>query len=120
MKWMTLAEAAASSNVMLALSQFIDDFNRADNKLLLISEKPEAEGVGIIDLCLMASMAHKLAVDNKLTVPEWVYAQEFILPYPVYAHNTEDKKYQNYLKETTPPEFTQRNLFFGDRVLSRM
>lgn len=119
-KKMSLSEVAKSPDRMLALSQFLDDFNRSSNKLTLIDGKPQSEGVSALDLCLMAAVAHKLAVDNNISVPEWVHEREYVMSHPVYAHGTKNKEYQRYLKETTPREFAERNIYYGANVMERV
>ena len=117
---LTLAEVARESNVMLALSQFLDDFRISSNKRLLIKDRPSSDSATAVELCLMAAVAHKLAVDNNLDVPSWVHGKEYTMPQPVYAHETTDEDYRHYLIETTPGEFASKNLYYGINVMERV
>ena len=117
--YVSLAKVASSDNVKLSMGQFLDDFRRADNKYTLIADEP-TESAGIVTLCLLASIAHKLANDNGFAPPEWVYKPEYIFPQPVYTFNTQNEEYQKVLRETSPPEFAQRNIYYGANVISRV
>jgi len=116
---MSLARLVSSNNIKLSIGQFLDDFKHTKNKHLLIEDEP----VGCSDiatLCLLASIAHKLANDNELEPPEWVFKPEYSFPQPVYTFNTQNKEYQKVLRETSPPEFAQRNMYYGANVISRV
>ena len=116
---MSLAKVAFSNNLKLSIGQFLDDFRRANDKYILIEDEP-AGSADIVTLCLLASIAHKLANDNGLNPPEWVYKPKYIFPHPVYTFNTNNEEYQKVLRETTPPEFAQRNIYYGANVISRV
>jgi len=117
--YLSIAKALTYSNTKHSICQFLDDFRWVDNKLSLIEEEPAAD-VDIRTLCLAAAIAHKLANDNGLVPPRWVYKQEYIFPHPVYTFNTQNEEYQKVLRETTPEEFAQRNIYYGSNVLSRV
>ena len=118
----TIAEAVAYHNFSLAFGQFLDDFRSApdEEKSKLIADEPERENVDHLILCHAAAAVHKLANDNGLDVPTWVYNPAYIMPKPYYAHNTQNIEFQKYLHETSPPEYTARNVLFGDNVLLRV
>ena len=121
-KRVTISEAVAYHNFTLAFGQFLDDFRSAPDeaKSKLIADEPERENVDHLILCLAAAAVHKLANDNGLDVPKWVYNPAYIMPKPYYAHNTQNIEFQKYLHETSPPEYVARNVLFGDNVLLRV
>jgi hypothetical protein len=118
-KRLRLIDAVNCENTTLGLGQFLDDFKKEDNKYELIKDEPVSTHASRKTLCYAAATAHKLAVDNDLEVPEWVRKAEYIMPEPVYAHNTSNEKYQELLKETSFAEFASRNLYYGDNAISR-
>ena len=114
----SIVEASRYHNISHALCQFLDDFKRAENKFDLIKDEPEDCGDPII-MCLMACIAHRSANENSLAIPEWVFKSSYFLSDPIYAHNTTIPEYQIYLRESSLPEFVQRNLFYGNNVMDR-
>jgi len=118
----SISDAVAYHNFTLAFGQFLDDFRFAsdEEKYNLIVDEPKREGVDRVILCHAAAAVHKLANDNNLDVPLWVYDHTYIMPEPYYAHNTQSIDFQKYLHETSPPEYATRNVFFGDNVLLRV
>lgn len=116
---MRLIDALNYENTTLGIGQFLDDFKRADNKYELIRDEPISTHASQKTLCYAAAVAHKLAVDNDLDVPEWVHREIYVMPEPTYAHNTKNEKYQEYLRETSFPVFASRNLYYGDNAISR-
>ena len=116
---LSLAKVASSNNIKLSIGQFLDDFRRTSDKYILIEDEP-AGNADIVTLCILASIAHKLANDNGLKPPAWVFKPEYIFPQPVYTFNTQNIEYQKVLRETSPPEFAQRNIYYGANVISRV
>jgi len=115
---MKINEITNYQDIMLGISQFLDDFKKSKNKKDLIADEPH----GIenkVTASLTASIVHKLANDNNIEIPQWVYKKSYILQNPTYAHDTKNTDYQNFLKKTSFPEFTSRNLFYGDNVIER-
>jgi len=100
--------------------QFLDDFqNEEQDKYGMIKDEPQGkEGMERFS-CILAATAHKLANDNDLPVPQWVYNKKYVMPYPVYAFDTDIIEFMNHLEKATPVEFKQRNLMLGDNILSR-
>jgi len=111
---------AESNDFTLAFCTFLDDFKQSKNKFELISDKPEKGILKNKEYCMLACAAHKLANDNGIALPEWIYDETFRLKNPVYAFDTTNKEYQIFLKETSPEEYRQRNLFYGGNVLQRV
>ena len=104
----------------LVFCTFLDDFKRTANKFELIADEPQRGILKKKDWCMLACAAHKLARDNGLQTPEWVYDKKFVMPKPVYAFNTKNEEYKKLLKETSPEEYSSRNIYYGDRVLQRV
>ena len=117
--YLSIARLASGNSIKLSIGQFLDDFRHANDKHVLIEDEP-AGCSDIATLCLLASIAHKLANDNGLEPPEWVFKPEYTFPQPVYTFNTKNKDYQKVLRETSPPEFAQRNIYYGANVISRV
>jgi len=117
--YLSIAKALTYSNTKHSICQFLDDFRWIENKFTLIKDEPASDGE-TRTLCLAAAIAHKLANDNGLDPPEWVYKPEYISPQPVYTFSTQNKEYQKLLRETSPPEFAQRNMYYGANVISRV
>ena len=120
----TIAEIPAYSQkcgYVLALGIFLDKFyhcNNMDRSSLIMDEPPR----GILDdlqHCKLAAATHKLANDYSLPVPAWTMKEDYKMPYPVYAFNSNDLQHQKLLEETTPNEYKIRNLFLGSGVLKR-
>jgi len=118
----TISDAVAHHNFTLAFGQFLDDFRFStdEEKYLLIADEPERNGVERVVLCHAAAAVHKLANDNKLDIPKWVHDPFYFMPKPYYARDTQNVEFQKYLFNTSPPEYTVRNVFFGHNVLQRV
>lgn len=107
---------------IFAFCTFLDEFYEAEynEKSVLLADEPD---IGILEqrqYCNLAAAAHKLANDYDLPVPEWVMQDKYIMPYPVYAFNVEDKDDRELLQHTTPNEYTIRNLYLGANILKRV
>jgi len=116
--YLSIAKALTFINTKHSICQFLDDFMLIENKSALIEDEPMDGEVKT--LCLAAAIVHKLANDNGLEPPEWVYKPKYVFPHPVYTFNTQNKEYQKVLRETTPEEFAQRNIFYGAKVISKV
>ena len=116
---LSLAKVASSNNIKLSIGQFLDDYRYADDKYALIEDEP-ANSANIVILSLMASIAHKLANDSGFEPPKWVFRPLYFMPAPIFAHGTLNTDYQKYLIETSPPEFAQRNIYYGANVIARV
>ena len=119
-KHMQISDVVNFDDAIFAFCAFLDDFRRSEDKQSLIMDAPEKSAATRRELSILAATAHKLANDNGLQVPNWVNDSFYEMPHPVYAFDTENEEYQRYLKETAPPEFAKRNIFYGDNVLERV
>ena len=86
----------------------------------MIKKEPVKGTLKDSDFCMLACAAHKLANDNSIEVPEWVFDEKYIMKNPYYAFNTKNKEYQEFLRDTSPEEYTSRNVFYGGNVLQRV
>ena len=120
MKIKDIPELTIKYDFIFAFCTFLDDFKRSENKSELIAEQPETELLKPVECCMLACAAHKLANDNGIETPFWVYDQKYILQTPVYALNTKNEEYRFFLEQTSPKEYKQRKLFYGANVLMRV
>ena len=104
----------------LALCSFLDEFKRSTDRYTMIEYPPPSEGVNRETLCLLAAVTHKLANDFGVAVPDWVHEPFYVMPYPVFAHNTQNKEYQDFLIQDAPPEFASKNIFHSSRAIGRV
>ena len=104
----------------LALCSFLDDFKRSSNKYAMIASPPTDNGVIQENLCLLAAISHKLAIDYNIEVPEWVHDATYKMPYPVFSFNTQNKEYQQFLITDAPLEFASKNIFHSSRAIERV
>lgn len=114
-----LAKKSESEDITLAFGQFLDDFSHAKNKELLIEEEPVWPNKQTRWYYDFAATAHKLAHDHEIPVPKWALEERYVAPEPLYAFDTENPEFQEYLRQTTPREFQWHNLFLGENVLKR-
>ncbi|HEY5587392.1 MAG TPA: hypothetical protein VIK86_00390 [Candidatus Paceibacterota bacterium] len=103
-----------------ALSSFLDEFYRSDNKEILIKDEPIYEKGFEKENSIIASVVHKLANDYTINVPQWVHNKKYILAKPYYQFDTTNKEYQEYLIDKSPMEFKQRNIYVDDNALKRV
>ncbi len=115
-----VANNASDNDFDLLFGQFLDDFSHAQNKGELIAIEPHwPENTSKHLSCLLAATAHKLAHDNSLPVPQWALKKTYISETPIYGMQTKNPDFQQFLRDTTPIEFSCHNLFLGENVLSR-
>lgn len=106
----------------IALGTFLDNFRNSTNdvdKYNLICDPVEYQECQKKECAILASIAHKLANDNHLKVPEWVRDECFILPEPIYSFDTKHDEFKQYLSEVAPIEFKLHNVFYTTNILGR-
>ena len=123
--FLTVAEIPAFSRLCsytLALGIFLDDFYECDfeDKTLALQREPILGILDRVEYCKLAAAAHKLANDYNLPIPSWISKEEYIMPHPVYAFDSNDAKIHKLLLDVTPVEYKIRNLFLGPGVLMRV
>jgi hypothetical protein len=117
---MKLSDVVNHRDFMLAVSTFLDDFRKCENKYALVKDEPLGEHIDTENLCLLAAIVHKLSNEYGFAPPSWVNSPRYIMSHSAYAHGTINKEYQRYLTETTPVEFAMRNIFYGANVIDRI
>ena len=113
---------ATNNNFTFALCVFLDTFKRAniEGKYKLIENPPKTKKATQKNLCILAAVVHKLANDNNMAVPEWVHAPSYKMPNPIFAHDTTNAEYQSFLISDSPPEFAEKNIFYGSNAITRV
>jgi len=117
---MNLSYVINHKDFTLGLCSFLDEFKRSSDKYSLIENPPSSEDAERVNLCILAAVTHKLANDHKMDVPSWVSDPFYIMPYPVFAHNTTNKDYQDFLINDAPTEFSSKNIFYSSRAIERV
>ena len=103
----------------LLLGNFLDEFRRSalDKQMAMIALPPEdtEQHYGPF----LAASVHKLANDNGLEPPAWVFDNRFFLPAnnPYFSFGLLGNE---RLMAESPPEFKLRNLFVTGNVLERV
>lgn len=115
---MKIREVMQQNDFQLGIGNFLDNFYRSSDKYNLIKDEVDFDQSKILEICLLAGTAHKLANDYGLEVPKWCL--KYKLKNEYYGNDTKNTDFQRYLEETTPVEFASRNLFVGSNVLSRV
>lgn len=97
-------------------STFIQVFSMVseEEKIESIRSEPQPGILSNREYSILAATAHQLANKYELPVPDWVFQEKFIQPFPCYPRDTKNERYQKILRETTPEEFANRNLFYGE------
>lgn len=113
-------DMAKETDFIYALSTFLDEFKRSKNKEFLIIKEPIFIKKYEKEISILAAMAHKLANENDIPVPEWVFNKKYILKKPYYQFETKNTEYQDYLIKKAPIEFSQRNIYVDDNALVRI
>ena len=117
--YMNLTDVVNSNNFTISFGNFLHLFMASEDKYSMIEDQPVASNEDISKeiLCTLAAAAHKLANDYGLLIPDWVHDEKYIMPQPVFAFNTQNKEYQQFLLNDTPQEYAKRNLYTGSNVL---
>jgi len=116
----TPTDVLSHNDFIFALCSFIDAFKRSDDKYTIISHPPNSDTNENENACILAAAVHKLANDFNINVPEWVHNPIYVMPYPVFAFNTQNKDYQEFLIKDTPIEFASKNIFHGANAIVRV
>ena len=117
---MDLSDIVNYDDFTFALCAFLDEFKRSNSKYDMIKLPPESDSASKENICILAAACHKLANDNKIDVPEWVHDEKYKMPHPVFAFNTKNKEYQEFLLKDTPSEFASKNIFHGSNAIDRV
>jgi len=116
----TLTDVINYEDFTFALCTFVDEFKRNPNRQKMIESPPSSSSAELLNLCILAGTAHKLANEFGITVPGWVHEATYRMPEPYFAYNTQNKEYQAFLLEDTAHEFASKNLFVGSNAIERV
>ena len=116
----TLTDVLEHEDFIFALCTFVDEFKRTSDKYKMIACPPLTSEAESENLCMLAGAAHKLANDYGIPIPDWISDPKYIMPYPVFASNTKNEEYQQYLVEDTPYEFSSKNMYVGSNAIDRV
>ena len=109
----------------VAIGDFLDDWRRSaeDDRLALVSMGiPEVEiGSSVFHWAVFcAAMVEWLCIQDHFSIPDWTQDSHLHLPDPWYLYPGEVEQMKAWQRETTPASFAQRNIFGGDKILSRI
>jgi hypothetical protein len=114
-----LADNAAENYVLYG--DFLDAFYSADTftKAAMIEHEPDHfDNVEPLVYVNIAATVHKLANDNGLLVPAWVFKKRYYADEPYFPVQNSNLRLI-YMFES-PTEFKHRNLFVSANTLSRV
>jgi hypothetical protein len=117
----TVGLVAGGTDPWLAIGQFLDDWRRtpAPQRPPLISEAPPAVGGEHLRwAALMAAAVEWLCAADGLPFPSWTSRPDYRLPEPWFLYP--GWRLRAWQLVDTPAPFKARNIFGGDRILSRV
>jgi hypothetical protein len=94
---------------------FVDDFRRNPSLDKLIERNHYTNETAN---AFYAGVVEKLADEQNMTVPEWVFQEKYYLPEPVFLGGLKGE-YRIYIMLETPLAFKIRNIFVGENILYR-
>ncbi|MCL2545772.1 MAG: hypothetical protein FWE06_01070 [Oscillospiraceae bacterium] len=116
---MNLTDVIEHKDFNFALGSFLDEFKRSDEQCAMLEARPQSSNAGQVNLCILAAVAHHLAIVNNLSVPKWVDDPQYKMPHPVFAFDTKNKEFQEFLIQDTPITFASKNIFHGANAIER-
>jgi hypothetical protein len=116
----TMARIAAGIDPWIAFRDFLEDWTYLpESRAELAAGRPPFEGEEERRWAtLLAAATEALCVRDGLVVPGWTNEPVFRLEEPWYLYHGTGR-IRDWLRETTPPEFSSRNIWSGDRLLRR-
>ena len=69
---------------------------------------------------LYAATIEYLCNLKNITKPKWIEDKNLTSSTPIFACDTQNKDFQQFLIDTTPVEFANRNIFYGNQLLRRI
>jgi hypothetical protein len=107
---------------LLDIGNFLDEYYcaPADKKEAMINAAPAVSGIEDNTwFAYTASAVHKLANDDTIAVPDWVWDKKSYLADPYFGGNAKGRL-RLYFMYTSPPEFKHRNMFVDSNALKRV
>jgi hypothetical protein len=117
----TLQLIADGVDPWLAVGQFVDDWRRADpaERPRLVSEPlPDVAPAYLRWAALLAAAVDWLCAQDRLPAPSWTNRPEYRLAEPWFLYP--GWRLRAWQLAETPVPFRMRNIFGGDRILSRV
>ena len=105
----------------LCLGDFLDEFYRADEaaRASMLASPPDF-ALPREQLAYLASAVHKLANDNGLKTPAWIFDKRcYLRDKPFFGCNATGNLRLLFMYKS-PIEFKHRNLFVDENVLKRV
>ena len=117
----TMARIAAGVDPWIAFRDFLEDWTYLPaSRSELAAGRPPFDGEDERRWAtLMAAAVAALCERDGLIAPGWTREPVFPLDEPWYLF-VGTGRIRDWLRETTPPEFSSRNIWSGDRLLRRM
>jgi hypothetical protein len=120
----TLARIQAADDAWIAIGDLLDDWRRADpsTRCRMINE-PMAEAASDDELrwaAFIAAAVDQLAWESqpRIEPPDWVRDARYVLPEPWFL--LPGWRLRMHQLVDTPAAFKRRNIFGGDRIMSRV
>lgn len=106
----------------LLFGDWLDEFYNSPKtiKQLMLEKEPNNCNNDSVFTSYIAATVDYLSNKYKLSKPDWVSSDKYVYNGVYYAGNTKIKEYQKLLKDTSPIEFSKRNLYVGDNILKRV
>jgi hypothetical protein len=116
----TLRLIVQGTDPWLAIGQFLDDWRRTDSerRLDLAAEGLVPDPDDRRWAALLAAAVEWLCVQDDISPPSWVSSPEWRLPEPWFLYP--GLRLRAWQLVETPVAFRCRNIFGGDRILSRV
>ena len=116
----TMARIAAGVDPWIAFRDFLEDWTYlpASRPELAAGRPPFTNEEERRWATLLAAAVVALCARDGLIAPDWAREPVFRLDEPWYLYEGTGR-IRDWLRETTPPEFSSRNIWSGDRLLRR-
>lgn len=116
----TMARIAAGVEPWIAIRDFLEDWTYLpESRIGLAAQRPPfANAEQHRWAALLAATVEALCARDGLVPPGWTMEPVFRLDEPWYLYEGTGR-IRDWLRETTPPAFSSRNIWSGDRLLRR-
>ena len=116
-----MARIAAGVDPWIAFRDFLEDWTYLPEArtVLAANRPPFTDAHQRRWAALLAATVEALCARDGLDVPSWTVDSEFRLREPWYLYEGSGR-IRDWMRETTPPGFASRNIWSGDRLLTRV
>lgn len=113
-------ETLAGRDFYLSLGDFLDEFYAADRdaRETMLREPPDFS-MPKTALAYLSAAVHRLANENDIKPPMWVFDKRCYLRDPFFGCNARGNLRLLFMYKS-PPEFKHRSLFVDENVLRRV